>query len=922
MTSTIRFYLHDQKISRENGASRPFTRNDRYILQNINDEYRTRILSKDSSSFLQLGEKLYQWLDGDEHWLAAFKAQWNSSVTDNVWIFIFSVPLKPEEFSSLFIDTPWELLANEQGFLAHNFEALFCPVRRLGDTLSSVLPRYSELSLMMMTAAPWVQNIPQINFEEEERKILTATESLPFKVMAEESGNLICLAERVVQEERAIDILHISCHGDQEKDVGTAYLWLEDEWDQVEKVTAKKLLDALGKKNIPPLIFISSCHSAKNHHFAISFAHQLVQEGAINVVGWADVVEEYSATDFASVFYKCLGEYVPIEQAMARARQKLMRSVEEGGSFFPKQIDWHLARLYLGPRGGGQLCSQEGISCDEGKRTQLQNANIVHDGGDRFTFYSFVGRRQTLKQILKIFRGMHLNIPGILIHGLGKLGKSSLAVRVADRMTTHQSIMISRSYQPVSIFDTLSGVLLDSERLAFKNRWRQRIIQDETQLQGALQEICEKTRVPLLLILDNLEQTLETPDKKRHIVEVKGAYKQSLSSILLAVRKISHTNNIRLLLTSRYRFKLMDSDGHDLAKDFLTIALSPMSGYEQKVQLQTACYSAQHPRSHHNREYQKIIELACGIPGFQNQLLTAFWTDEKMFFAATAHLDAYFSQGILPTDALAASFFQEIALEYLFYLLNLEQTQILQIFTFFMQPVPQSILDICFKTLAIENARSALSGLLSLGLIYHAPVIWQKGEHVYDIHPLIRKFFPSQHSSQQLASAVVEPLFNLWREGEQGEMPVSEVSVALARLTLLAQGSASIMAQAAFAGGQWLFKSMQAPEQALNLVERAIFWLYKHKREKCSLSLLQLGGDLAKKLGKYKLERAFLREGLKGGSSFEQAKIWLSWGSYLAHMEKWAEAEVWLKRAKIFFTRYDDKRMKHESHNYLVWVSG
>ncbi len=55
----------------------------------------------------------------------------------------------------------------------------------------------------------------------------------------------------------------------------------------------------------------------------------------------------------------------------------------------------------------------------------------------------FVGRRRQAQRILRAFR--EREGAGVLIHGIGSHGKSSLAARIANRMPGHDTVVIYRT---------------------------------------------------------------------------------------------------------------------------------------------------------------------------------------------------------------------------------------------------------------------------------------------------------------------------------------------------------------------------------------------------------------------------------------------------------------------------------------------
>jgi hypothetical protein len=130
---------------------------------------------------------------------------------------------------------------------------------------------------------------------------------------------------------------------------------------------------------------------------------------------------------FAGHLYGYLSRHHTVEESVARARYALL-SPDEAELTPVISRDWHLARLYFGRQGGGKLSSSE-------KARQLKHEEYGHkeflNTKDKSVPVAsrreFVGRRRQIQTILRHFRIR--KYAGVLIHGFGRQGKSSLAAR-------------------------------------------------------------------------------------------------------------------------------------------------------------------------------------------------------------------------------------------------------------------------------------------------------------------------------------------------------------------------------------------------------------------------------------------------------------------------------------------------------------
>jgi hypothetical protein len=170
---------------------------------------------------------------------------------------------------------------------------------------------------------------------------------------------------------------------------------------------------------------------------ATPLARQLATLAA-NVVGWDGSVFDRDAIDFAATFYAELGLRSSVPRAAAVARRLLLQARAED----PKRGQhWHLARVYLGPGGGGPLC-QAGLpvrrAAQQLERTFLDKERARVPVASRA---AFVGRRRAIQRVLRSFRE---GLSGVLVHGMGALGKSSLAARVAARTPLEPVLVFER----------------------------------------------------------------------------------------------------------------------------------------------------------------------------------------------------------------------------------------------------------------------------------------------------------------------------------------------------------------------------------------------------------------------------------------------------------------------------------------------
>jgi len=324
----------------------------------------------DDSVFVGLGRDLYAWLNGDQGQLSALLDR-----AAHPLVFEVQGPRSPSEGAWAVLGAPFELLAPPgSGLLAEDELARFSVVRRLGPPAED-RPGLDEfrLGLAFMASAPRGQR--ELDFEAEEAAILTAVGETRIDLLVEDTGDPEQLAHRLA-EVGGMPVVHLSCHGlnnwpAKSGGPGMPVLMMETEVGEDRPATAAELASLLpgGVR----LLFVSACLTATGADaaghlppagghkadpgpgaggglVAHSLATALVTAGMPAVVGWDGSVGDRAATLFAQRLYDKLADRADLAVAVGDARRTLLGSEDRA-----VRADWHLARLWLGPAGGGRL---------------------------------------------------------------------------------------------------------------------------------------------------------------------------------------------------------------------------------------------------------------------------------------------------------------------------------------------------------------------------------------------------------------------------------------------------------------------------------------------------------------------------------------------------------------------------------------
>jgi hypothetical protein len=493
-----------------------------------------------AAEFSQIGQALCVWLDTKFAWSTVVRPQLTTPLLFEVTTRRTSTPA-----DRTLLELPWELLHDGTTFLAADALLGFTPLRRVGEHAQPPEPGPNALSVLFMAAAPRGQH--ELDFEGEEARILEQTRESALDLFIEESGTAIELAKRA--EQLAAHVLHLTCHGHNNP---RPLLCFEDETGELEWTEIPDLLGALGARTSElGLLFLSACSTAAGGGFSRaddSLALAMTRAGVRAVLGWAASVLDTAATRFAAMLYEQLGRGVSLELAVAEVRRVLLTDPNN------PEPQWHLARLFLGSDGGGVLARVDGV------RRKGGHGNVAFLGEERRSRVAspteFVGRRRKLQDCIRALRKP--GSIGLALQGPGQVGKSSLAQRIVDRMSEHHCIVEYGTFSGASLVKKIHDKLGEDSK-GWYDRWG--LCRDED-LGAAIVELLLEGQPPLLLVLDDFEQLLDTRAGQVHEVNEDAAMLVAgvLRAFALAV------NGSRLLITTRHRFVLTDGADQELVE--------------------------------------------------------------------------------------------------------------------------------------------------------------------------------------------------------------------------------------------------------------------------------------------------------------------------------------------------------------------
>lgn len=530
---------------------------------------------EDAVSMTNFGQRLYRILNGPSGHLASLVP--NSTLE----LRFDAQPGKPAALAHL----PWELLHDGASFLVQRG---IIPVRQISfvsqsepDPPAALANR--PLNVLFMACSP--RNVqPVLNFENEERIILSATEGQPLYFVPEETGSVEGLFE-TARSYDPFDVFHLTGHGDlydesrhkacltedQHFTPGRPILLTENDRGFCLLQDAEDIERAF-ENRIPKLVFLSGCRTSElpgqplpeearsnkdNAHS--SLAQDLLYRGFPSVMGWARPVFDQSATFAAALLYQEISAGSTVEGALRYAFRELTLP---GPNNQPFQIpDWHLLRLFT-----TQLHSSAALVTVKTTPNRVEHKPVRPDEGflDKEKklkvagFKRFVGRRRSLQRTLPALAAESEHT-GVIVWGMGGLGKSSLAARLCDRVERRRS-----QFRRVVVDGKLNEkTLLAALRAKYRFHTALKTLNDESlELGGKLFNFFKQINSsdPILLALDDFEQNITLDPDAKDAFRLSPEAFNVLEALGSAIHEAGAQS--RLIVTTRYWSETAFPDVH------------------------------------------------------------------------------------------------------------------------------------------------------------------------------------------------------------------------------------------------------------------------------------------------------------------------------------------------------------------------
>ncbi|MEH2201500.1 tetratricopeptide repeat protein, partial [Nostoc sp.] len=534
--------------------------------------------------YVVTGKRLYNWLDGSDRWLQPLLDKYKREGI------VLAIAATSEKLAHL----PWEVLHDGVNFLVQRFPAIV-PVRWVSDSTVKKLtidgePENRALQVLFMATSP-LDVEPVLDFEGEEARILEATKRQPLALTVEESGCLSELGYLVDGYDRDyFDVLHLTGHATFQD--GQPRFITETAIGEAFYASAGDIAQEL-QFRLPKLIFLSGCRTgqAGNGGDVPSMAEELLKSGAKAVLGWGQKVLDPDATAAAAALYQELSAGKQITEALVCTYQALIKN---------KARDWHLLRLYAAGNLPSSLVTPLRTRGRKPAPPLSVSTQFLDPAGKVKvpTRESFVGRRRQLQSCLRVL-SQSTDEVGVLIHGMGGLGKSSLAARLCDRLPNFERVVWVGRIDEASLVSRLTEKLDDDEQRKSLQNYDEEL---KFRLRRVFCQLHEEAK-PFLLVLDDFEGNLE-PRNESYVLQPEAA--EVMKALVWAIKENSTSH--RIIITCRYDFEFtqlqyfykqpLDAlQGADLQKKFNRLtAFSAKSQVDEALKLQAQKLADGNPR--------------------------------------------------------------------------------------------------------------------------------------------------------------------------------------------------------------------------------------------------------------------------------------------------------------------------------------
>lgn len=508
--------------------------------------------AKETQLLVEYGQRLYGFLFGDGKELQSF-LKYNDAYAKSAHL-----TLALHSNAAVLWRLPWEYLHDGRDFLAlHGKFQLSRRPYELGQLERE--PVQLPLRLLVIVSSPDDQ--VELNTEKEIGAIQEALDE------AERSG----LIQTAYLEDATLEaigdalktfnphVFHYTGHGVFRADMSKpensrSYLALEKEDGQTRLAGIQELRPHLQGAAVLRLAVLSGCQTAQTSD---TDAFSGVATGMLAaeipaVVAMQFSILDSSAIHLARAFYTALARGESLAAAMQATRIALWQ-FEEGPGY-----DWGVPALYVRTQEMVLVDSEQNLRGLQGLGGLTGGNTLINVDGLPLPRH-FVGRKGELRQLRRALRDNQMK--SAFIRGIGGMGKSSLAAKLAQRPGTElDGILVIRCHEvdALDIPGKLAGFLqsqgvaghAEASNLLLDSR-----LDPTERAQRAAQLVAGRR---YLLVFDNFESVMEEAGEQRGggVVENVVAFEVADETLRGLLKGLLRANWRSLcLFTGRYRWR-------------------------------------------------------------------------------------------------------------------------------------------------------------------------------------------------------------------------------------------------------------------------------------------------------------------------------------------------------------------------------
>jgi tetratricopeptide (TPR) repeat protein len=451
---------------------------------------------------------------------------------------------------------PWEALpdpASGEPLALHPLVAIYRKV-----TANAPPGWGGPLRLVVAISSPQAGGGPVLDYEQELRNVLAAVRGAR---QGEATVSIVPFATteaiRAALAGGGVHVLHLSAHGNP------GALALEDADGGKRMVDAARFLaEAVPAGAMPPVVALAACYTDVPAGDGVaSFASQLAARGAAAVIATeTSVTDRYATRLFARVYAELAQAATPdVVRAVADARRTVQRQLVDSPDQRDQQIaaldEWSVVTVLAATPSVAVYDPAAPPQTIPAPATARLPGLLSRPAGE------FVGRRREQHQLpVELVTGS--TRAGVVLHGIGGIGKSTLAAELAVHARVREPALMVRVLSGQLDVDGLLGGIAGVLRrhLLATGQHTGRAAQ-AVEIAGrrdvpwgdrwALLYEHALPQVPVLLVLDNFEDNLTTAGDGSWVVA-----EPAVAGLLATV--VAGPGRVRMLVTSRHLFTLFD----------------------------------------------------------------------------------------------------------------------------------------------------------------------------------------------------------------------------------------------------------------------------------------------------------------------------------------------------------------------------